>query len=111
MVDTPGATAFKPQTPSKNIGLLQSAIRNMDGQAREGLGSIGAVAYLAMRWLETPDACRSSAAVLHTVLGLIQERADNCLNLIAGAADGAGCSAPREHKMRRAAAAKAVRNS
>jgi hypothetical protein len=45
---TSDASPLKPQTSSTDIRLLQNAIRNMDGQAREGLGNIGAVAYLVL---------------------------------------------------------------
>ncbi|MDR1969293.1 MAG: hypothetical protein LBQ32_11485, partial [Burkholderiaceae bacterium] len=107
---TPGATAPKHQTPSTDIRRLQSAIRNVDRDAREGLGNIGAVAYLAMRWLETPDAYRGSGSILHTILGLIHERADNCLDQIGNAADSVGCSTPDEHKLRCWAAVKAARD-
>ncbi|MDR0275902.1 MAG: hypothetical protein LBI48_11315, partial [Burkholderiaceae bacterium] len=105
-----GAAALKPQTPSTDIRLLQSAIRNIDRQAREGLGNIGAIAYVSMRWLETPDAYQGNGSILHTILGLLQERADYALDLIGNAADTVGCSEPDKHKLRCWAAVRAARN-
>ena len=85
---------------SADIKNLQSAVRNIDALAREGLSEIAAIAKLALAAMESPTN-HPSMEILAQTFSLIWAKAENIENNIGCEAEEVGCAHVDDAALRR----------
>lgn len=99
MARSSGAVASTPAT-SEEVQELRDAVLAMDALSQEGLSSISAIARLALKSLESPDAYCTSED-LAGALRAIWHMADDAKNNINCEADNVDCAYVSKAMLRR----------